>query len=151
MVRSLLVAALAASSLLVFGCKGSGGQSGTQSSGGAGKSAPDPPAKTVAMFKNDVQPIFTKSCAHPSCHGVAKSAGMQLSEGMAYGDIVNVTSSEDPQLMRVRPSEPDSSYLVMKIEGHQKVGMRMPLTGGPLSDKQIQVIRSWIAAGAKND
>jgi len=148
--KSLLVVGIAVLLLLMCGCKG-GRQSGTQVPAGASKSSPDPSQMTTAMFAENVQPIFTKSCAHPSCHGDAKSAGMQLSEGVAYDNIVNVKSSEDPHFMRIKPTEPDSSYLAMKIEGRQTVGMRMPLTGGPLTDKQIQVIRSWVAAGAKND
>jgi hypothetical protein len=151
MMKSLLAVGLVALLLVMSGCKGGGGYSETQTSGSTAKSGADPKQASAAMFKGDVQPIFTKKCAHPSCHGVAKSAGMQLSAGAAYDNIVNVKSSEAPHFMRIKPSEPDSSYLVMKIEGKQQVGARMPLTGGPLADKDIQTIRSWVKAGAKNN
>jgi hypothetical protein len=136
--------------LIISGCKGDG-YPGARRSDGAPKSGMDPPAKKVATFKNDVQPILSTGCALPSCHGAAKSADLQLSAGVAYGNIVNVKSSEDPHFARVKPGEPDSSYVVLKLEGRQPVGRRMPLIGGPLTKKEIQVIRSWIEAGAKNN
>ncbi len=154
--RFLLVAGIALLLLTISGCKG-GGQYDTQSSGGASTPGTDPKASpnvsqtTAAGFKKDVEPIFSSVCARPSCHGEAKSGDMQLSPGMAYANTVNVKSSEVPELMRILPGDPDKSYLVMKIEGRQTVGMRMPLTGDPLSEKQIQAIRGWIQAGAKND
>jgi hypothetical protein len=146
-----VVGAAAVLALLAFGCKQGGGNSGAQSKGQTAREAPDPPGKGPASFAKDVQPIFSKKCAHPSCHGVAKSAGLQLSDGEAYANTVDVPSSEMPSLMRIKPGEPDSSYLAMKIEGSQTVGARMPLTGGYLGDKQIAVIRSWIQAGAKKN
>ncbi len=150
MMKYLFVLAIVALMLLAAGCKG-GGQSGTQQSGDVGKSSQTQAQMTAAMFGMDVQPIFTNRCALSSCHGDAKSADMQLSPGLAYSNIVNVRSSEDPSFMRIMPGQPDSSYLVMKIEGRQKVGVRMPAIDGPLSAKQIQAVRSWIEAGAKND
>jgi|WetSurMetagenome_2_1015567.scaffolds.fasta_scaffold84877_2 hypothetical protein len=157
-----LVTALALLLCLViaFGCsKGKAQQHQTQPAETTKTGAPettrtsmlDDPAQPAAGFGKDVQPLFTKKCANTSCHGADKSGGMQLTKGMAYANIVNVKSTEEPQFMRVKPGAPDSSYLVLKIEGHQKVGMRMPLVGGPLSDKQIQIVRSWIQAGAKNN
>jgi hypothetical protein len=137
-------------SLAICGCKGGGGASGKQPSSAA-KATADPNQPVVAKFNENVQPIFDKKCAHPSCHGAAKSAGMQLSSGMAYDEIVNVKSSEVPHFMRIKPNEPDSSYLVMKIEGKQAVGAQMPLTGGPLKTEDIKTIISWVEAGAKKD
>ena len=150
--KSLSVVGIATLSLLLlaYAC-GGGGQSRTDQSNIAAKSGADPSQTAAVGFKGDVEPIFTMKCANSSCHGAAKSADLQLSADMAYGNIVNVKSSEQPQYMRIKPGEPDSSYIVMKIEGRQKFGMQMPLTGGALSDKQIQVIRSWVQAGAKND
>jgi hypothetical protein len=147
----LLVAGILALALLTFGCKAGGGNAATQTPGDASKTGADPSAPAAVMFAKDVQPLLTRSCALSSCHGAAKSAGMQLTAGMAYGNIVNVKSTEVPQLMRVKPSKPDSSYAVMKLEGRQTVGAQMPLTGGPLPAAEIQAFRDWIKAGAKND
>jgi hypothetical protein len=151
MKRAILIVGILALLLAMSGCKGKGGYSASQTSGGGAKAAADPKSTSVAKFSEDVQPIFTKKCAHPSCHGQAQSAGMQLTKGMAYDNIVGVKSTEEPQFDRIDPGQPDSSYMVMKLEGKQKVGAQMPLTGGPLPQKDVQTIRSWVKAGAKNN
>jgi len=148
--KSLLILVIAASLLLTLSCRGSN-QPASQTTSDPAKTAAAPTQMASAMFDMDVQPIFTGKCALSDCHGAAKSGGMQLSAGMAYDNIVNVKSSEDPRFMRVMPGAPDSSYLVMKIEGRQTVGMRMPLRRTPLSDAQTQLISGWIQAGAKKD
>ena len=107
-------------------------------------------------FAAHVQPIFTARCALSGCHaGAAPQQGMNLSAGQAYANIVNVASMELPAMMRVRPSLPDSSYLVHKIQGTQVgvggSGDRMPLGGPFLSAAQIDLIRQWILAGANNN
>lgn len=116
---------------------------------------PGPPAGDVTL-SGDVQPIFTANCAFANCHaGPIPVLGQNLSAGQAYGSIVNVTSQQVPSLRRVRPSLPDSSYLLHKIQGTQGTvggsGGRMPLGGAPLSNADIATIRAWIAAGAPNN
>jgi hypothetical protein len=72
-----------------------------------------------------------------------------LSAGNAHGNLVNVSSQEVPDLLRVEPGNPDDSYLVRKIEGGPNIiGERMPRGRPPLSDAQIQRIRAWIEDGA---
>jgi len=110
------------------------------------------PGDSVTL-SGDVQPIFTANCAVSGCHaGTSPALGQNLSAGQAYAAIVNVPSQEAPDLMRVRPFLPDSSYLVHKIEGTQGSvgggGSRMPLSGSPLTAEQIATIRAWITAGA---
>jgi len=111
-----------------------------------------PPAvKEDPSFASDIQPIFTGNCALSGCHAAPGQHGLILSAGQSYSLLVNVNSVEVPSLMRVRPSLPDSSYLVNKIEGTQTVGVRMPATGTPLSSSDIQLIRNWITKGAQNN
>jgi len=51
----------------------------------------------------------------------------------------------------VAPSDPDNSYLYMKISGDPRiVGERMPF-GGTISAAEIEAVRAWIVAGARND
>ena len=63
--------------------------------------------------------------------------------------LVNVASVEVPGLRRVRPGDPDLSYLVQKIEGRAAVGGRMPLNSPPLPQATIDVIKQWIREGAQ--
>jgi hypothetical protein len=110
------------------------------------------PGDSVTL-SGDVQPILTANCAFSGCHaGTSPALGQNLSAGQTYAAIVNVPSQEAPDLMRVRPFLPDSSYLVHKIEGTQGsvggIGGQMPLSGTPLTAEQIAIIRAWITAGA---
>jgi len=109
------------------------------------------PVDDNPSFASDIQPIFTANCALASCHAAPGQQGLILSAGQSYALLVNVNSVEVPTLMRVRPTLPDSSYLVLKIEGRQTVGVRMPATGTPLSATNIQLIRNWITKGAQNN
>jgi uncharacterized protein YjdB len=105
-------------------------------------------------FATDVQPIFnTSTPACTSCHPSA--AGMDLTAGSSYANIVNQNAAEVPAMKRVRPFMPDSSYLVHKIQGTQNsvggTGARMPLGcsgNGCLSNASINLIRNWILQGA---
>jgi Bacterial Ig-like domain (group 2) len=101
-----------------------------------------------------VQAVFTGNCT--SCHPPTEN--MDLSTGAAFGDIVDVTSNQQPLMKRVRPFRPDSSYLVHKIQGTQTTvggsGVRMPFgcSGAScLSNATINLIRNWILQGALNN
>ncbi len=117
---------------------------------------PPPPVDLSITFSGSVQPIFTRSCAFATgCHaGPDAQQGMDLSAGQAYSNIVNVRSMQATQLFRILPSNADSSYLVLKIQGRAGlvggVGTRMPL-GGSLTQAQIDTIVAWVAAEARNN
>jgi Ca2+-binding RTX toxin-like protein len=105
------------------------------------------PVAAPVNYTTQIQPIFTAKCV--SCHtGASAPQGLRLDAPNSYANLVNVNSSEVPSLKRVKPSDPDNSYLVHKIEGTAAVGARMPLGQSPLSAAQISLIRQWIVAGA---
>jgi len=63
-----------------------------------------------------------------------------------------VESAELAPMLRVKPGDPDDSYVVLKLQGDPRiVGERMPFGGPYLSASDIQAVRDWIAAGAKDD
>jgi len=91
-----------------------------------------------------------------TCHTASKLqfvAGLNLDHDVAYSQLVNVASREQPGLMRVAPSNPDASYIIHKLEGQAGIiGRRMPYNGPPyLTDGQIQIIQRWITIGAPNN
>jgi hypothetical protein len=103
------------------------------------------PATLEAIQEN----VFTPSCALSFCHGAAMSAGMDLRDGQAYSNIVNVPSVEVPGKDRIEPFDPNNSFLICKLEACPwLVGQQMPLIGGPLEQPVIDVIRAWVLAGA---
>lgn len=94
--------------------------------------------------------IFTPKCALAGCHGgSAPREGMSLEPGKVKASTLNVVSVESP-LMRIKPGDPDQSYLVAKIEGRAHdvggSGDRMPLGSPPLSPAEIQLVRDWISS-----
>jgi hypothetical protein len=90
------------------------------------------------------------------CHNPGNrnnTAGLSLTEGTSYAELVGVASSRKPGAVRVIPGDPENSYIIHKLEGRPDiVGQRMPRTGGPyLTEGQISIIKRWIELGAKND
>ena len=95
--------------------------------------------------------ILNINCAVSGCHsGASPPAGLNMT-APAYASLVNVASTEVPSLLRVRPSDPNNSYMIQKLEGTAAVGGRMPLGGPFLDAATIARIRAWIAAGAPNN
>ena len=90
-----------------------------------------------------------------SCHNAAGqffAGGLNLTNSVAYSNLVNVASRGKAAATRVVPGDPESSYLIHKLEGRSGIiGARMPLNGPYLTPGQIDVIRRWIELGAAND
>ncbi|HET8774488.1 MAG TPA: hypothetical protein VFP80_11870 [Thermoanaerobaculia bacterium] len=110
------------------------------------------PIDPTATFSRVQNEIFTPTCAVIGCHDpLGQSSQMILTQGQAYGNIVNRPSVEMPALSRIQPNDVTNSYLYRKITGAGITGDRMPLGGPPLTEAQIQLIRNWIRRGAPND
>src|SRR5215469_13772102 len=99
-------------------------------------------------FKSIQDNVFTPICA--KCHiGAGAPQGLQLDEAHSYALLVGVPSTEQPDVLRVKAGDPDSSYLVQKIEGVSSIsGVRMPFGGPYLPQSTIDVIRTWVTNGA---
>lgn len=100
-------------------------------------------APDSTSFAEDVLPILQASCVQ--CHG-AEVDGVVVTEvslnlttydgvmaGSEYGTVVEA-------------GEPDESMLLVMIEDGD-----MPQEGEPLPIEKIEVIRTWIAEGARNN
>ena len=109
---------------------------------------PDPLASDASLGVRTAQ-IFA-SCGGGSgetnCHSTG-AGGTYLTLG-ADGDVVDVPSSENPTMLRVRPGDPARSYLYVKLlDAGDYDGGRMP-PGGPYDPRLPPFIASWIEAGA---
>lgn len=101
-------------------------------------------------FERDIRPILVTHCALSGCHlGAEAWVGLDLGSESAYESLVGQPSMEAPNLLRVEPLRPDSSYLVHKLVGTQSRGGRMPLKAEPLPRQQIELVIRWIETGAK--
>ncbi len=117
-----------------------------------------PTANLTPTFSSIQRDIFQASdssgrlsCA--SCHnpsgGAFRQVGLDLASEGAYNSLVGVSSTQRPGVLRVAPGDPDSSYLVHKIEGRPGItGLRMPRNPPFMTDGQIRIIRRWIELGA---
>lgn len=119
--------------------------------------APDRITTPIAnpSWSGDIAPVLRQTCGSASaCHGgPTGQRGMVLegSDSAMYAHIVNVRSQVDTLLMRVRPSQPDSSWLLLVLSDTAAVRKnyyRMPLTELPLPNAVRITIRNWIANGA---
>jgi hypothetical protein len=128
--------------LLLSGCTAGNGEGLDQN----GQPIPiNPPVDSD--FQEIQDTVFSPICAQ--CHvGTNAPQGLRLDAANSYAMLVNVASAEVPNLLRVNPGNPDQSYIVHKIEGNAAVGARMPLNQAALPQDRIDLIRSWIAAGA---
>jgi hypothetical protein len=155
-VRLLAVLALAA------GCAGGGSDGG--GGGGGGPKPCAPPAQASVSFANNIQPIFTASCAVSSaCHaGVVPAQNYDLTAGKSLAQSINVKSSQNAKLDRIEPGRPERSYTFIKtgaVPGAQLLGTLMPqgCPGAPLagaqclSADQIEAIRTWIEECAQDN
>lgn len=105
-----------------------------------------------AVFSEIQATVLTPSCATSGCHqGAGAPQGLRLDAVNSYGLLVNRPSSEDPAVLRVAAHDPDASYLIQKLEGTASVGAQMPLSGNPLEQSAIDVVRQWITEGAIDD
>lgn len=112
-------------------------------------SEPIDPTATFTRVQNE---IFTPTCGAIGCHDtLGRQEGMILTAGRAYSNTVGVTSTQNPSLLRVAPSDPANSYLYRKITGAGITGDRMPQGGPYLTDAQTKLVRDWIRRGAPND
>lgn len=104
--------------------------------------------KANPSFQGDIQEIFErKGCSASTCHGESQRAGLDLRSGTSYDALVGVTATTE-SIARVIPGDAEGSYIVMRVEGRQTVGNRMPLGGTPLDSIDITNLRNWIERGA---
>jgi methionine-rich copper-binding protein CopC len=140
-ITALLAAALS-------GCAGNG--KGLDANGdpiGSGSSGSSP---LTADFQSIQDNVFTPICT--KCHaGAGAPEGLQLDAAHSYSLLVGVASAEQSSVERVEPGDPDSSYIIRKLEGLPGItGGQMPLGGPYLPQSTIDIIKQWIMAGAQD-
>ncbi len=100
--------------------------------------------------------VFEPSCALTGCHSALDSAGeVDLSTADAsYASLVDVRATNAAaravQSMRVKPGDPERSFLRRKMDrpGADE-GDTMPPGAPPIEAQHRAAITEWIARGAK--
>lgn len=100
-------------------------------------------AKGPVSFTRDVAPILLKHCQ--ACHGAPEpKGGYQVTN---YNLVIKPGESESPA---VEAGKPDDSILFMLVNSSD-ADSRMPKEADPLTAEHIELIKRWIAEGAKYD
>ncbi len=103
-------------------------------------------------FAEDVNEILQRrGCSSTGCHG-SGGGGLTLTASSTanYAQLVGVAAVAE-SFLRVDPGDAENSYVVIKTEGRQSSGQRMPLGGPPLDDIDQTNLRNWIDNGAPNN
>lgn len=103
---------------------------------------------TYALIERRV--FAPRGCRVETCHGSAKSGGLDLRLGGAYDALVGVAAVGAPGELRVAPGDSAHSFLVRKLAGllGPGEGDPMPSVGRPLRPLELDLVRAWIDAGA---
>jgi hypothetical protein len=115
-----------------------------------------PTGGAAATLANIQAAIFSTTCTDPACHSAQLAQGdLNLEAGASYAALVNAPAfnltARQAGLFRVKPGDPDHSFLILKLAGPLSAeGSPMPLGKPSLTAEQIQLIRDWITAGAPN-
>jgi hypothetical protein len=140
---------------VLVGCGTKAAAPATEVDGGSGNGlfggnagTPIDPYDPDAALPARIEALFSSCAGGPEqvCHGSgAGNLTLRLGPG---GDVVGVPSFERPDLLRVEPFAPESSYLYLKVQGDGGIdGGQMPL-GGTFDPRRLDLVASWIEAGA---
>ena len=121
---------------------------------------PSTPPATFTQIYAAVFPLGTSAqcnyCHNRPANDISNGKlNMGETQAAAYAALVGVASvsakcgSTGKKL--VAPGEPSSSLFYLKCVASPACGDRMPQGSTPLTDAQLEMIRSWILAGAKNN
>jgi len=115
-------------------------------------------------FSSDVLPLLRASCGlSSSCHGGSRAPilAARTDAKAAHENLVGKPSKALPEMAFVTASNLDESFVMHKIDGDQCMynakcaggtcGESMPQGGTLLPVEKRDIIRRWIAQGAKSD
>lgn len=103
----------------------------------------EPATSGEVSYFRQVRPIFQAQCQ--GCHQPAKRGGEYVMT--AFESLLKGGESGEAAIV---PGKPDESYLVAQITPHEGKA-DMPKDRPPLSQTQLDLVRTWIAQGAKDD
>jgi ankyrin repeat protein len=91
-------------------------------------------------FSRDVQPIFAERCY--VCHGPTQQmVGLRLDQKQSAFRV-------GPAGPMILPGNSSESQLILRVTS-SKEGFRMPPSGAPLTQQQVNTLRAWIDQGAE--
>lgn len=118
-------------------------------------------AQPGTFFEQNVRPIFGSEdspgayyggkCIY--CHYTGSPNPLDLSNPFdPENGLVDVDATYVGDMVRVRPGDPEDSLLMLKVRAQRpesEIGAQMPYSYTALSTTQIDLVRRWIAEGAR--
>ncbi len=106
---------------------------------------------SITKFSDIQTNVFDASCALSGCHaGSSVSAGLDLSNGNSYAELVNKSSVLNPNFKLVEPGNSENSFLIKMLKHTGEGTSQMP-PSGKLNNSVIDSISAWIDRGALNN
>ncbi len=108
--------------------------------------------KAEVSFKKDVAPVIQRACLPCHAEESMNPSGLSLD---TYDNLMSGGKHGSP----VVPGKPDESIIIKKLSPNPPFGDRMPLhrrkdaddSKRKVTDEDIQLIKDWIAQGAKDN
>ncbi|NOX19283.1 MAG: hypothetical protein GXO87_13500 [Chlorobi bacterium] len=100
------------------------------------------PASNVS-YSQHIQPVLNVKCAISGCHDDATASG-----GYIMTSYTNVF-----RIPLVIPNEPNASHIYLAVTAQGGLTPMPPIYASvpPMTDKEIQGLKTWIEEGAKNN
>lgn len=90
--------------------------------------------------------VFNPTCIN--CHGGASfsAAGLNLTPGHSFCELIGVSSVKNPQMMRVEPGQPDRSILYRILAGDDSKEWNYDHSVEITASERLDLIKNWIIA-----
>ncbi len=98
------------------------------------------------QYNRDVRPILAENCF--ACHGFDKG---KREAGLRLDNREGATATLDSGKAAVIPGKPDESELIQRILATDEEMMPPHESGKKLTDKQRDILKSWVVQGARYD
>ena len=105
----------------------------------------DEPLKTVD-FRRDIKPILSNACYR--CHGPDPAERKGGTDGLRL-DTTDGILADLGGHAAVVPGDPDASELIKRVTSTNPDEAMPPGAGKRLSEREVNLLRTWIKAGAK--
>ena len=110
--------------------------------------------RRLPSFKEDIQEILVRrGCTSAlNCHGIGQG-GLTLGADAVtnYMTLVNMPAEAEREFLLVKPLDAMNSYVIIRLENRQRVGLPMPAAGAPLDSIDLTNLKNWINNGAPNN
>ena len=149
-----LVFSLVVLGTMVASCGGEGSLDPTASGGDDNEPQMNRLIRANPSFAGDIQEIFVRRGVHQRRRLPRTGSGQSHSSRQCPGESRKPGERGGPgaesEYVLVKPFDATNSYVVIRLEGRQRIGLTMPF-GSSLDSIDLTNIKNWINNGALNN